>query len=242
MLVGDVEDVLRAVAEGADLGVLHPRPTACERLSDTRQQARAVGRDQLHDRPLGVAVGAEIDACRQREMLQVARGAARHRLRGAILRGQPLLQPVTDLVEAVDGLDRRSGIVEHHVTVERVTTARRDDARVDYCQAELLEDRRGLREQALCVLGVDEDLRAAARALLAHRDERCFRRLVGSDQLGVPGDLVGLVAQKVLLCELGPHRVDLVVGHLARFEQRAGHDAHAADALLGVERVLEATP
>src|SRR5690606_10800576 len=92
--------------------------------------------------------------------------------------------------------------------------------------------------------GVDEDLRAALELAFGgflYQHQR--RAVVGmlEDRLGVPGDVLGAVAQEVVVAQLGPQLLGGVAVDLAAAAQQVeGGVLVFADALLAVDRVLQA--
>src|SRR5260370_34076215 len=85
--IGDIEDVLGALAHGHDLRAVDGDVLRFEYLPDLGQEAGPVGGDQFQDRPIIAGIEAEIDLRRRREHAHLARRAAGHggpRIRGLL--------------------------------------------------------------------------------------------------------------------------------------------------------------
>src|SRR3546814_5430901 len=85
-----------------------------------------------------------------------------------------------------------------------------DNSRSQNAQAEAIEGGDHRREQSIAVGCVDEHLQRRRPTLRQwSRQHQCRCRALLADGGGLPGDLIGAIAQEALVGKRGPHRVDL---------------------------------
>ena len=109
------ENVLGALAEGGDAGIVHAHLALQQHIADVGQQARAVGADQTHQRPVPGGGRAEFDAGRGLEVPK----PARQQMLGRLDAGRVLQRRGQGLRDAF-GI-RRVAALEGDEVVQRVT-------------------------------------------------------------------------------------------------------------------------
>ena len=167
------------------------------------------------------------------------RRAARHFERLLAAGGQRLQEAVLDLVEPSALADRAAVALEHAVSVE-ARLRERHDARVDDREAELVEHGCRAGERARFFRRVHGDGRQARHHDVVDVDGDRARAAALDEHARVPRDLLGAVAQEVLLGEARPNRLVARALEAALREQLLGLGQPARDELVLVDRVRHA--
>src|SRR5207248_8218958 len=112
-------------------------------------------------------------------------------------------------------------------------------ARIENGQPQLLQRSGSGGEDMVLVLGVDEDRGAAQARLLADQYQRQLPLGCSENSPGMPGDLIGPVAQEVIVSQILPQRDDTAFVEMNRpAKQRQGLTRRLRDPFLALERIL----
>src|SRR5882724_2888854 len=207
--IGDVEDVLGALAYGHDLRAVDGDALGFEYLPDLGQEAGPVGRDQFQDRAAVAGVQAEIDLRRCREHAHLARRAAGHDERRifGLLEVPP--ETALDFLQPLRVGYHRAVVLQYYVGLQTEAISAGDQARVDDVQSHLIQHRGGAREAVQAIGCIRENDSPTAVGELPDRDEwRVVVRVAAGKHARLPCDLLGRVAQKVRLGPLRPYGRD----------------------------------
>src|SRR5581483_8438882 len=148
-----------------------------------------------------------------------------------------------DFLAALLALDDLAAVgLQHGVGVERVAVRGGEDARLLDVETERAQGVGRDAEQAVLIAGVDEDFAAATPRLRADADERLGGVAVRQDHLRMPGDLLGQVAQEVILPQVPPQILNRRRFDTLTAQYRRCLGLRLGDALPALDGIFQAAP
>ena len=174
------------------------------------------------------------------EMLEPARGGAPDDP-GALVRiVESFPEQSADFLDSLGTGDGLTGVFQYQEGIQGAIGARGDDSGIHDIQSQLGQGGGGQGKEMGVIPGIEEDLGAAAGGFLAHQDQRQVRFIHLMDGAGVPGDLVGGMAQEVFRVEMAPDPQAVGGRHALCLEQFQGMGLYLAHQFVLVRRIVQA--
>ena len=214
-------------------------PALHEHLPHPAQQSRPIPGHQFHHRPIVGGLLAEGHQSRHLESALNPRDVPAGQRRREIRAVQGVRQTRSDFLDARALADGGAGILQHCEAVESVAAVAGDDPGIENVQPQLIEDGGDQREQVVLIAGVNEDFGAAPLRIVAGHDQRPVVVAFFENRPGMPGNLVGGVAQEIIIAEALPHPIDAFLVDAGGVQPAPRLRLNLANALFLVDRVVQ---
>ena len=175
-------------------------------------------------------------------MLVFVRSHLPHALDGLVQDRQVAFQGLPDLLLSLPALDGGPGLFQDDEGVQGVAVGGIHDARIDDVQTQQVQGLDAPGEDIVVVAHVDEQFGGAALGAVPQQDQGQGGLAVFQRRLGVPGDLVGPVADEIIVAEAGPGPFDAGLPVPALLKQRQGLGFRFPHQGLFVDGVFQPAP